>query len=341
MLESQIKDGFGFFRKLTFTKIVNAAKIIGSYYISKTLKRPLHWGSPISIAIEPTTACNLRCPECPSGLRSFTRNTGRIQQDFFRNTIDQLAKTCSSLTFYFQGEPYLNPDFLQMVDYAHRKGLYTQTSTNGHFLTESVARQTVISGLDRIIISIDGVTQDTYESYRKNGQLAEVIAGTKRLVKWKQKLKSHKPYIIFQFLVLKSNEDDIPELYALARTLNVDEVRLKTAQLYDYKNGHPLMPSDERYSRYVRKADGSFRLKHRIRNQCWKMWHSAVITWDGIVVPCCFDKDATHQMGKLREVPFEEIWRSDKYHEFRSQILRGRKNIDICTNCTEGCSIWA
>lgn len=295
----------------------------------------------MSISIEPTTACNLRCPECPSGLRSFTRETGTLKQDFFRTTIDQIARTCCSLTFYFQGEPYLNPDFLRMVTYARQKGMYTLTSTNGHFLSDKVAKDTVESGLNRLIISIDGLTQKTYESYRKNGTLNKVMEGTQNVLKWKKLLKSSTPHVIFQFLVVRPNEHEIPKLFAMAKALGVNEVRLKTAQLYDYKNGHILMPDNVKYSRYVQTNDGTYRLKNQIHNQCWKMWHSAVITWNGLVVPCCFDKDASHIMGDLKEKSFSHIWTNATYRDFRQQILHARKEVDICTNCSEGCSIWA
>ncbi|MBK8502353.1 MAG: SPASM domain-containing protein [Saprospiraceae bacterium] len=340
-MRSKIIDTILFVRKLTVSKLFNAAKIIVSYYISKIFRRPISWGMPVSLSIEPTTACNLRCPECPSGLRSFTRPTGNLKSDFFSHTVDQVAKTCCHLTFYFQGEPFINPHFLQMVRYAGEKGLYTMTSTNGHFLDDQTARATVLSGLNRLIISIDGLTQETYESYRKKGNLQTVLEGTQRIIEWKRKLKSRTPYVIFQFLVVSTNEHEIPQLHDLAKKLGVDEVKLKTAQLYDYSNGHPLMPRNKKYSRYIPSDDGTYRLKNEIQNQCWKMWHSAVITWDGVVVPCCFDKDAKHKMGDLKAKTFGEVWHSTQYFDFRNKILHERNSIDICTNCTEGCTIWA
>jgi radical SAM protein with 4Fe4S-binding SPASM domain len=341
VIRNKIQDGVAFVRTLTVVKLVNAAKILVSYYISKILKRPVHWGDPVSISIEPTTACNLRCPECPSGLRAFTRDTGNLKTNFFKETIDQVSKTCCSLTLYFQGEPYINPDFLQMVSYAKKKNLYTVTSTNGHFLSEEMARRTVISGLNRLIISIDGSTQESYQSYRKEGNLATVLEGTRNIIYWKKKLKSRTPHVIFQFLVVKPNEHEIPGLHTLAHQLGVDEVRLKTAQLYDFVNGHPLMPDLEKYSRYRKGSDGTYQLKHKIRNQCWKMWHSAVVTWNGLVVPCCFDKDAAFRMGDLKKQNFHQIWNGPEYDLLRKQILKDRKRIEICTNCTEGCSVWA
>ena len=87
--------------------------------------------------------------------------------------------------------------------------------------------------------------------------------------------------------------------------------------------------------------DGTFRIKNKLLNHCWKMWHACVITWDGLVVPCCFDKDATHRLGDLKNDPFRTIWAGTRYQEFRSALLKGRNQIDICTNCTEGSKIWA
>lgn len=151
-------DSINFLGKLTARRIWNALKVYGSYQVSRFSKKPVQWGFPISISFEPTTSCNLRCPECSSGLRAFTRPTGMLQKDFFRETIDDIYKDLLYLIFYFQGEPYLNPDFLEMVKYAHDKGIYTATSTNAHYLTDEKAKKTVESGLDRLIISIDGTT---------------------------------------------------------------------------------------------------------------------------------------------------------------------------------------
>ena len=326
--------------RVTPRKIWNATKVLSSYYLSRLLQKPIQWGVPFSISIEPTTACNLRCPECPSGLRSFSRPTGNLRSDFFRKTIDDLHRDLSFLIFYFQGEPYINPDFLDMVQYASQRGIYTITSTNGHFLNEENARKTIESGLDRLIISVDGSTQDVYEQYRKSGKLEVVLQGARNVVKWKKELKSKTPHLIFQFLVVRPNEHQIPEIYKLAEEIGIDEVRLKTAQIYDYAQGNPLIPKQDQYSRYRRQADGSYRIKNQLLNHCWKLWHACVITWDGVVVPCCFDKDAKYRMGNLQEQSLREVWQQQPYREFRQQLMKGRDKIDICTNCTEGCKIW-
>jgi len=335
------KDIINFGKKLTLPRIWNGVKLVSSFYITKWLKRPVQWGLPMTISVEPTTACNLRCPECPSGLRAFTRPTGNLKEDFFRDTIDELYKQLVYLIFYFQGEPYINPKFLDMVKYANDKGIYTITSTNGHFLNDENSRKTIESGLDRMIISVDGTTQEVYENYRKEGKLENVLAGARNIVKWKKKLNSSTPHVIFQFLVVKPNEHQIPDIYRLAEEIGVDEVKLKTAQVYDYKNGNDLIPTIDKYARYAQQSDGSWRVKNELLNHCWKLWHSCVITWDGMVVPCCFDKDADHRLGDLKKQSFEELWHGEAYHNFRVSLLKGRDQIDICKNCTEGCKVWA
>jgi pyruvate-formate lyase-activating enzyme len=139
MPEFNFNDSKNLFKKLTVKRIWNALKVVSSFQLSQWLQKPIQWGYPISVSFEPTTSCNLRCPECPSGLRSFTRPTGMLQKDFFRETIDDIHQHLLYLIFYFQGEPYLNPEFLDMVKYAHDKGIYTATSTNAHYLTDEKA----------------------------------------------------------------------------------------------------------------------------------------------------------------------------------------------------------
>lgn len=340
-MNTRTRDGLHFISRLTFRRVLNMMKVGASFYISKWSKKAVQWGLPVSVTFEPTTSCNLRCPECPSGKREFSRPTGMLQNDLFKRTIDELHKHISYLIFYFQGEPYLNPSFLDMVKYASSKGIYTATSTNAHYLNDDVAKKTVESGLDRLIISIDGTSQETYEQYRVGGDLKKVIAGTENILKWKKELRSSTPHVIFQFLVVKPNEHQLDEVTKLAQDMGVDELRFKTAQIYDHQHGSPLIPDKQEYSRYRKGSDGKWEIKNRMENHCWRLWHSTVITWDGAVVPCCFDKDASHPMGQLKEHSFAELWKSKKYNDFRSAVLRSRQEIDICKNCTEGTKVWA
>lgn len=333
-------EHIGVLKKLSGKKIANAAKLFSSYHYSRLTKKNKHKGLPLSLNFEPTTSCNLRCPECPSGLRSFTRPTGMLDQEKFKHTIDEISATLIYLTFYFQGEPYLNPAFLDMVKYASQKKIYTYTSTNAHYLDDANSKRTVESGLDKLIISIDGTTQEVYEQYRVGGKLDKVIEGTKNIIKWKRELKTKTPYVVFQFLVVRPNEHQVEGAKKLARELCVDEIKFKTAQIYDHENGNALIPQNEKYSRYKKGNNGKFSLKNELMNQCWRMWSGCVITWDGMVVPCCFDKDAQHKLGDVKEHSLSQVWQSSLYDQFRASILRSRKEIDICKNCSEGTQVW-
>ena len=341
MPQFNLNDSINFLSKLTLGRAWNATKVLSSYYISRWINKPLQWGLPISVAFEPTTSCNLRCPECPSGLRAFTRPTGMLEESFFTKTIDEIHKKIMYLIFYFQGEPYLNPDFLQMVSYASKKGIYTSTSTNAHYLTDEIAKKTIESGLDRLIISIDGTTQDVYQQYRVGGRLDKVLQGATNIIKWKKELKSSKPFVIFQFLVVKPNEHQIEDVKKIGEEIGVDQVRFKTAQVYDYTNDpNGLIPKTDKFSRYKKKKDGTFTPKNKLANHCWKLWHANVITWDGLVVPCCFDKDAENQLGNLKSNSFSEVWQNPDYKKFRAELMNGRSNNYICSNCSEGISVW-
>lgn len=339
MRSAQLIDGYYFVRGLRPSRIWHAALLLGSYYLSKWTGRNMHRGLPVAISIEPTTSCNLRCPECPSGLRSFTRPTGMLQPELNRMLIEQLRSSLTYITYYFQGEPYLNPVFLDMVSQATKHGIYTATSTNAHYLTDEICERTIQSGLKRLVISIDGVDQESYAKYRVGGKLDKVIEGTRNLLEWKRRTGKRYPYVIWQFIVFKHNEHQIPEIRQLAKQIGVDKLAIKTAQLYGFEDKENLLPSPT-YSRYEKGADG-VQIRNPLLNHCWRMWHACVVTWDGKVSPCCFDKDASHPLGDVNTESFLAIWGGARYRQFRNTILKSRSGIEICRNCTEGTKVWS
>lgn len=262
-----------------------------------------------------------------------------LDEQLFRKIVDETASHLLYLTLYFQGEPYLHPRFNDLVRYATSKNIYTTTSTNAHFLSDAGAQATIESGLDRIIISMDGTTQETYSTYRVGGDIDRVLDGTRNLVQWKHKLKSRTPHIILQCIAFNQNQHQVEDMKRLGQELGVDKVKIKTAQVYDFENGHELIPTDGKRARY-KKEGSTWRIKNRLLNHCWKLWHSCVITWDGDVVPCCFDKDAKYVMGNVKTQSLKEVWYGQPYQVFRRSLLKGRKEIDICKNCSEGTKVW-
>lgn len=332
-----ILDSFNLLRKaLKYNRLRNIFRIYTSFLRSNKGDIEIK-GLPIAVSFEPTTSCNLRCPQCPSGLRSFSRDTGMLDKNLFDGFIEDNYRELLYLLLYFQGEPYLHPHFFDLIRKASQRNVYTATSTNAHYLNPGNSELTVKSGLDRIIISIDGIDQESFEKYRVGGQLDKVIEGTTNLVSAKKKLKSKTPFIIWQFIVFKHNEHQVDEVKRWGKKLGVDQVAIKTAQVYDKKGAEELLPTNQKYNRY---KDENLNLASPIRNECWKMWHSCVITWDGNVVPCCFDKDAEYPLGNLQNNRLRHIWQNPQYQAFRKTLWKGRKNIPICTNCSEGVKIW-
>ncbi|AWW30612.1 radical SAM protein [Echinicola strongylocentroti] len=334
-VKNKYRLGRMFMRYLSLRKVLNYMLLYGSFHWSRLIKRPHLLGLPIAMSIEPTTGCNLRCPECPSGLRSFTRPTGMLDKNLYQKIIEQSAHHLAYLHLYFQGEPFLHPGFLDLVKYADEKGIFTATSTNAHFLNEKTVPKILSSGLKHLIVSVDGASQGVYEQYRIGGNLERVKKGVQLLIAERNAAGKQFPQVIFQFLVTGKNEHELPDIQRLSASLQVDELQLKTAQIYDFENGSDLIPKDLQYSRYLPKGNGKWQLKKPIRNKCWRMWQGAVITWDGDMVPCCFDKDANHKMGSLVKVPLNQIWHNTMYRTFRKQLLKDRTQIAICKNCSE------
>ncbi|SFG49375.1 radical SAM additional 4Fe4S-binding SPASM domain-containing protein [Algoriphagus hitonicola] len=339
VLLSRVKNqfilGWAFVRMLTIQKILNLMLLRVSFWLSQELGQVILWGKPTTLSIEPTTSCNLRCPECPSGLRAFTRPTGMLQEELYRKIIDQSKNSLTWLHLYFQGEPFLNPGFLELVHYANSRNIFTSTSTNAHYLNAKTNSRILDSGLKQLIVSMDGVTQESYEKYRIGGHLEKVQNGLRELLDLRKEKGEVFPRIIVQFLVTGQNEHEIPALKRWAKEIGVDELQLKSIQIYDYQNGSELIPSDLGYSRYIPDGNGKWKLKKKIENKCWRMWQGAVVTWDGKVVPCCFDKDAKYVMGDFNSQKLPQIWKSTPYSIFRKQLLSDRNQIEICRNCTE------
>ena len=323
------------FHKLNIKKLFNFLLLKLSYYISALTHKDFVWGKPVKVAIEPTNFCNLKCSECPTGTNGLSRPKGNMDTFLFSKIITSLPDEIISMIFYFQGEPFLNKQLFEMIKIARKQKKYTYCSTNGHFFSDENIKKTIGSGLNELIISLDGTTQEIYEKYRRGGNLETVLQGTKKLVAYKKQQKSKHPYIKFQFLVVKPNENQIPQAKMLAKNIGVDKIVFKTAQIYDYENGNELIPENLKFSRYKKAKDGKYHLKKKIKNHCWRLWSNPVITVKGDVLPCCFDKDAKYAMGNLNEQSFMEIWQGEKYKSFRKKVLNKRKSIDICRNCTE------
>lgn len=327
-------------KSLTGRRIWNALINSVSFVVSVILRRPVVWGLPPIVNIEPTNICNLKCPLCITGSGQMKRPRGKMDYKDFQIFINTVADRVIYITLYHQGEPYIHPQFNDMVALAKSKNLYVSTSTNGHyFRTREAAEQAIRSGLDSMIISLDGVTQESYEHYRRGGNLQEVLDGIKRLVDAKQKLHSKTPYLFVQFLVMKHNENQINDIKKVAKQLGVDRLLIKTIQVMTFEEAVEWLPENGKYSRYD-LSEEDIQVKQG-KGACPRLWLTTLIDWDGTIVPCCFDKNADYAMGHFADAEtFRNVWISEKYSQFRRQILKDRNAIDICRNCNYGIGLF-
>lgn len=313
-------------------------KIISSFYVSRILSKAVVWGMPVSFSIEPTNHCNLQCPECPSGLGTLTRPLGLLKFEDFKKLIDEISVSSFYVQLFFQGEPYINKNLPQMIKYAQSKNIYVAISTNGHFVNQNNVDIVLDNAPDKLIFSVDGLDEESYQQYRVGGTFKQADEGLRDLIKRKNERKLKKPFIEFQFIVMKHNEHQIEEVKKYCNEVGVDKVVYKTMQISSYENAIKFLPVNQKYRRYS-VGNGTFAMKSKVSNSCFALWRTSVVTWDGRVVPCCFDKDATNETGIVNGKSFKEIWKSEKYTAFRNRVLSNRQGVSMCTNCTEGLKI--
>lgn len=299
------------------------------------MRKPIVWGMPISYSIEPTNYCNLKCPECPSGLGALTRPLGMLLVEEFKIMVDQIKDTGFYVQLYFQGEPYINKHLPEMIKYAQSKNIYISISTNGHYVNARNVDNILDSAPDKLIFSMDGLDEESYQNYRVGGSFKKADTGLRMLIKRRNERKRKRPYVEFQFIVMKQNEHQLDEVKKYCKDAGVDKLVFKTMQVSSYENALHFLPSNKKYSRYV-LSNGTVKIKNKLKDHCFALWRTSVITWDGKVVPCCFDKDANFELGKLNGKTMKEVWLSEPYMNFRQGVLNNRKGLSMCTNCTEG-----
>ncbi|MFC1513378.1 radical SAM/SPASM domain-containing protein [candidate division KSB1 bacterium] len=290
-------------------------------------------------SFEPTNNCNLKCPQCPTGMGILKRRTGYMDLSLYRSIINSISDSASAVQLFFQGEPFLQKDLPEMIRYADEKKLYTITSTNGHFLSEETVKSIFASNLKVLVIGLDGIDSETYEKYRKNGDFNKVIKGIELLIRKKTAGKTEYPKIVLQFLVFKNNEKQIDKIREFGKNIGADKVLIKSAQIYEQTDVDDFLPENSVYSRY-KNDSGSISLKTDIPNHCKRLWTTSVLTWDGITTPCCFDKDAEYAFGDLTKTELDSVWNGESAKHFRKKILADRTGIPMCNNCIEGLKIY-
>lgn len=336
------KGSFGLrFDQLTFTysnlPFRKRFNLFGQGILVKFRSR-LRLGLPVIVQVEPTNQCNLQCLTCPTGAKLMKRPVGTMPFQMFQSVIDQVKKHAYLLVFWSWGEPFIHPDACRMIRYAKDCGLQVHTSTNGHFFDNfDRASALVDSGLDSLIIAVDGLDQATYSAYRKAGDLGRVMLSIKNLVAAKKALRSSSPKITFRFIVMKHNEHQVSRVVPFARHLGLDAVSFRSAVVQrssvDMKeNLTPQHPAFRRYGNPEKKpSPGRFREPGAF--YCHRPYANLTIFSNGDVVACENDYNATVALGNLGNTPLKKILSSKEAKNFFRVFRYDLNDFDFCRSC--------
>ncbi|MSQ31653.1 MAG: radical SAM protein [Dehalococcoidia bacterium] len=305
------------FRHGTWKKFTNFLRVEAGMRMGKV--RPS--GHPYEWEIDSTNICQLHCPLCHTGIGTVNRIKGFMAFETFKKTIDQIKDHTIWLSLYSWGEPFLHRDIVRFIRHAHDSNIGVVASSNMNaYLSEGKAEEIVRSGLDALIMSIDGTTQEVYEKYRVGGQLKNVLANVKLLAKKKRELSSKTPMLEWQFIVMKHNEHQKGDVKRIAKELGVDLLTFKKVDfphdIYDKKMLREFLPSyrdpgTEAFNKpYNEGAD----------SKCWRLWRSGVVNWDGGYAPCCYLTDAKHDFANVNDVSIDKIWNGPQYTEARKMF---------------------
>ncbi|MFN2314028.1 MAG: radical SAM/SPASM domain-containing protein [Bacteroidales bacterium] len=307
---------------------------------------------PPAISVELSSRCNLACPECVTGAGLLQRKNEFISFSLAGKIAAELRGHTISAWLCFQGEPMMHPRFFDIVDLFGE--MNPVISTNGHYLSEEVCLRLTASPLRKIIISYDGISPEVYNIYRRGGNHELVTEGISRLTTIIRE-RGSRLVAELQFLLHRGNEHEASAAAELASSLGAG-FRIKSMQVLDNKRAGEWMPAGIGKSRYIMSggewkltgigksryimSEGEWKKAAIPSRGCLRMWTTAVITADGDVVPCCYDKNAGHVMGNLNERTFRDIWHGKQYNSFRDTVMKSRSLIDICRDCPQGSRIF-
>ncbi|MBI5192028.1 MAG: SPASM domain-containing protein [Nitrospirae bacterium] len=313
-------------RQLTVKKLINLFQ--NMFY--GALRIPRTTGYPSLIQVDINNICNLKCTACPTGLREQATQTGQMNISSFKNMIDEVKDHVFLIILYNSGEPFLHPDAFELIQYAVSNGVAVMTSSNGHLInSDEKAERLVKAGLDTLIISVSGTTQDIYSKYHVGGECDTVFSNIKRIVNAKNRLHSGTPRIILRYLVFDHNLKDTSKVKGLAKELGVDQYHLRLA-CKELKFANDSETSAE--TGYTVNHDDNGNTKNK--NHCYWLWMLPVVNYDGNVIPCCHINLSPPVLGNVfNGSSLSEVWSGKKYSDFRRKILHAKNDINACRNC--------
>ena len=250
----------------------------------------------------------------------------------FDSLLNQAGDSLYRIVFYNYAEPFTNSHLLEMITRATARGLGSQVSTNFSFnWDDDFYRRIVESGLEHLIVSLDGADAETYGIYRVNGHFERVIHGLAAVIRWRKALRSRHPLVEWQYIVFEHNRHQVAEARAMARSLGVDRFCLRS----DGRARREDWPPEHRHRR-----EWLQRLPRL--NSCAWLWGSLVVDWDGKVYPCCYA--GPHLLGDLSRQSLAEVWNGPPIQELRRLVRQPAAVRDLLDPYLAPCShcemIW-
>lgn len=292
-------------------------------------------GFPYILQVEPTNACNLSCAVCPAAAdkKTLDRPRRNMSLDEFKSVVDDMRDYLLLLVLWDWGEPFMNPQLPDMIRYARDKGIRTVTSTNAHFLHDREYLERILtSGLTTLIVAVDSLKPEKYESYRKGGDLTKVLDGLRNVLAMKKELNSE-TLINLRMVIMNSNEDELRSMRTLAKKLGVDYFTVKTANPTPGGNSSDegIVPRNPAYRRYAYKPGTYERIRMDVN--CRKCWFLLNVHSNGVVAGCCYDYDQEMAVGNVFERPFTEIWNGPAARALRKKLYYDKDTMDKCREC--------
>lgn len=270
------------------------------------LKNHSAWGRPAFLKIEPSSVCNLKCLGCRQGNPSDLVDLphGNMSLETFKEILDQTGKYLVEISFYLWGEPLLNKNLAQMVKMASERNIASVVSTNLHFMDEYTARTLMNAGLTRIIVALDGMSQETYESIRLGGDFSKAKKGLDIFARVKIESSRKYPTIEWQFIETSENSKEIKAAQAHARQIGVDYFTV----LVDW--ARRADSQEHKSSRAKAKA--------KLKSRCPWLWFAAAFQWNGNMYPCCHTAKKTDSVISTKgSKNILEIWNGLEYKSAR------------------------
>lgn len=322
-------------------KLLSAVRAVNRRLLALSYKLDLPFvlGGPLSLMVEPSAACNLRCPFCPTGIRVTKRDGYTLAPEDFERALGWFRYTIQSITFWNYGEPFLNRDLPKMIEVATRNDIRTQVSTNGHFLEGPLLDEVFAAGLTRLLISVDTPHAELYDRYRVGGDFETVERNFRHAVARKRALGA-KTDITAQYMVMRDSED-IDAMIAHGRSLGADKVVVKTIGIgsavpQPTSQEWSMMPERDEFNRYVSKDDIRSKIQWDDDVRCNYIFRRMVLNADGTCVPCCRDQLAKFKLGTIKDGgSLASIWNSAAYREYRRNIRDTQKSEVMCQRCAE------